>query len=100
MGKKKSVKAAEPAAPEAPAENVNLAVLKRKDSSLIDIIASSGHVVVYRFTAKGWEKKNVEGPLFIVSRSREPYFRMIVLNRVTLHNLVEELTAEFQLERN
>lgn len=102
MGKKKSSSkpAPEPAPAAAPVENPNLAVLKRRDASLIDIIATSGHVVVYRYADSGWTKHNVEGPLFIVSRARAPFYRMVVLNRVTMHNLVEDLTPDFQMERN
>eukprot|EP00658_Telonema_sp_P-2_P008125 TRINITY_DN13044_c0_g1_i9.p1 TRINITY_DN13044_c0_g1~~TRINITY_DN13044_c0_g1_i9.p1 ORF type:complete len:156 (-),score=45.12 TRINITY_DN13044_c0_g1_i9:7-474(-) len=83
-----------------PVENPNLAVLKRKDASLLDIIATSGHVVVYRFASGAWEKKNVEGPLFVVSRSRAPFYRIVVLNRQTLHNLVEDVSTDFQMEKN
>ena len=76
MGKKKSSSkpAPEPAPAAAPVENPNLAVLKvpplpsrrappdrlltvtlqRRDASLIDIIATSGHVVVYRYADSGW----------------------------------------------
>jgi len=102
MGKKKSggKAAAEPAPSPAPVENPNLAVLKRRDASLIDVIATSGHVVVYRYAGNGWTKHNVEGPLFIVSRARAPHYRLVVLNRVTMHNLVEDLSPDFQMERN
>jgi len=38
--------------------------------------------------------------MFIVHRSKSPMYRMVILNRVNLQNLIEDLTADFKLERN
>jgi hypothetical protein len=48
----------------------NLRVLKRVDSSIVEILAKSNYVCVYEFnnTANEWERGDVEGSLFIVSR--------------------------------
>eukprot|EP00590_Aulacoseira_subarctica_P007948 CAMPEP_0172426608 /NCGR_PEP_ID=MMETSP1064-20121228/38301_1 /TAXON_ID=202472 /ORGANISM="Aulacoseira subarctica , Strain CCAP 1002/5" /LENGTH=72 /DNA_ID=CAMNT_0013170311 /DNA_START=30 /DNA_END=245 /DNA_ORIENTATION=+ len=51
----------------------NLRVLQRLDGSIVDLIGSATHVVVYAFkqsetttaTAGEWEKCDMEGPLFI-----------------------------------
>ena len=41
----------------------NLRVLQRADSSIVDIVGSATHVVLYEFNAasQAWEKRNVEG---------------------------------------
>lgn len=45
----------------------------------------SAHVVLYQFneTSQAWDKKNVEGSLFVVARSSEPKHMFVVLNRLS-----------------
>ena len=50
----------------------NLRVLQRLDRSILDILVSASHVAMYSLTAGAsptWEKKDVEGSLFIVKVS-------------------------------
>jgi mRNA-decapping enzyme 1B len=49
----------------------NLKILQRKDSSICDILASATHVGLYEYTMNQWEKKPVEGSLFLVIRQQD-----------------------------
>lgn len=78
----------------------NLRVLQRIDSSIIDVISSATHVVLYEFNEPGqaWEKRNVEGSLFVAKRSDAPRFKLIVMNRNAKENLEIPLAAKFQMQ--
>ena len=79
---------------------LNLQVLQRIDGKITGIIGKAGHVSVYSFIKdqKTWMKSEVEGSLFIVQRSTNPLFQLIVMNRVNAHNMVETITPEFQIQ--
>ena len=78
----------------------NLGVLKRRDAAITKIIDMAGHVVLYQFNedTQAWDRKNVEGSLFIVARSSAPAHQFVVLNRLSSENLVESITEDFQTE--
>lgn len=78
----------------------NLRVLQRIDSSIIDVVSSATHVVLYEFneSAQAWEKRNVEGSLFVAKRSDSPRFKLIVMNRNAKENLEIPLAAKFQMQ--
>ena len=68
--------------------HANLRLLQRLDSTVLDIVASATHVGLYEFqqTAKAWEKKNVEGSLFLVKKTEAPRFQLQLLNRNSTDN--------------
>jgi len=78
----------------------NLRVLQRIDPSIIDVVSSATHVVLYEFneSAQAWEKRNVEGSLFVAKRSDCPRFKLIVMNRNAKENLEIPLAAKFQMQ--
>lgn len=80
----------------------NLRVLQRMDRNVVDVAITATHVVLYEYntTAKQslWEKKNVEGTLFITKRSDAPRFKLIVLNRNSTENLEVSITAALQMQ--
>lgn len=78
----------------------NLAVLKRRDAQIESILGSAGHVVLYQFNEenKAWDRKNVEGSLFVVKRAIAPQHQFVVLNRLSSENLVETIDESFQTE--
>ena len=51
-------------------------MLKRRDAAIIKILDMAGHVVLYQFNedSKAWDRKGVEGSLFVVERSTEPRY--------------------------
>jgi len=77
-----------------------LPVLQRSDPGVVDILGHAGHVVLYQFSTpeQAWARKEIEGPLFIVKRDAEPRFRMVVMNRLSTENLVQEIDLQFQAE--
>jgi mRNA-decapping enzyme 1B len=79
----------------------NLRVLQRTvNKSIIDIVGSATHVVLYDFncSAQAWEKRNCEGSLFVVKRSDAPRFNIVVMNRTSKENLVVAITSTFQMQ--
>lgn len=60
----------------------------------------AGHVVLYQYneTTQAWDLKKVEGSLFVVARVSEPRHMFVVLNRLSSQNVVEAITADFQME--
>ena len=78
----------------------NLSVLKRRDSAISQVLDMAGHVVMYRFNEdkQSWDRKNVEGSLFVVQRDSAPQHQFVVLNRLSSENLVENINEDFQME--
>lgn len=78
----------------------NLRVLQRIDPSIIEVVSSATHVVLYEFneSVQAWEKRNVEGSLFVAKRSDAPRFKLIVMNRNAKENLIIPLAAKFQMQ--
>ena len=78
----------------------NLRVLQRIDPDVVDLAITATHVVLYEFNngKRTWEKKNVEGSLFVTKRSSAPRFKIIVLNRSSTENLEVPITASFQMQ--
>mmetsp|Transcript_7612 Transcript_7612/g.16309 ORF Transcript_7612/g.16309 Transcript_7612/m.16309 type:complete len:266 (-) Transcript_7612:310-1107(-) len=80
----------------------NLRSLQRIDSNIVDLAITATHVVLYEFdnSKRTWERKNVEGSLFVAKRSDAPRFKLVVLNRSSTENLEVPITASFQMQVN
>ncbi|KOX69302.1 mRNA-decapping enzyme 1B [Melipona quadrifasciata] len=79
---------------------MNVAALKRVDPYVKDILETATHVALYTFNAVNheWEKTNIEGALFVYSRSGEPYNSVLIMNRLNTNNLVEPVTQGLDLQ--
>lgn len=79
---------------------MNLAAIQRSDPYAKDIINSSAHVAFYTFnTAENeWEKTDIEGALFIYSRSAEPFHSIFINNRLNTNSLVEPINGQIELQ--
>ncbi|TPX61340.1 hypothetical protein PhCBS80983_g01230 [Powellomyces hirtus] len=79
---------------------VNLNVLRRHDPTIVSILDSSSHVVVYDFApeTKSWTKKGIEGTMFIFQRSAAPFYGLFVMNRLALENLMVLLNADMEVQ--
>jgi len=79
---------------------LNLAVLQRLDREILQILETAGHVAIYSFLQEtnAWEKKEVEGSLFVVERRTDPQFQFWVMNRLNTNNVVEDITKGFQMQ--
>lgn len=78
----------------------NLRVLQRLDSAVNDIVESATHVGLYEFKqdAQAWEKRNVEGSLFLVKRNDVPRFQLQILNRNSTDNWTLPVFVKMQLQ--
>lgn len=82
----------------------NLRVLQRLDKTVLDIVGSATHVVLYSFNEQSqtWERRNVEGSLFVAKRQPqhqgESRFKLIILNRHSKENMEVPITPSFQMQ--
>jgi hypothetical protein len=83
-------------------ESVNLSVLQRRDSNVIDILATCSHVVIYEFDGElqEWKRKEVEGCLFFVKRYTSPRYQIVVSNRLSTDNLVLTIDSSLELQNS
>ncbi|KAL8094915.1 hypothetical protein AgCh_036430 [Apium graveolens] len=79
---------------------LNLTVLQRMDPFIEDILITATHVTLYDFDIplNHWNRKDVEGSLFVVKRNTQPRFQFVVMNRRSTENLVENLLGDFEFE--
>ncbi|KAK9902790.1 hypothetical protein WJX75_006055 [Coccomyxa subellipsoidea] len=84
------------------AQRLNLSVLKRIDSATKQVLASANHVALYDFDQEDsrWVRKDVEGSLFLVQRNVHPIYQIIILNKKSQQNYVEDVLANFQFEKS
>ncbi|KAJ1446679.1 hypothetical protein M885DRAFT_545563 [Pelagophyceae sp. CCMP2097] len=76
----------------------SLSALRRVDGRVVEVLAAATHTTLYDFADGEWRRTGVEGPLFVVRRSSAPLHRLIVLNRLSMDNLVEGIDETLQVE--
>ncbi|WVQ83297.1 hypothetical protein IAT38_005436 [Cryptococcus sp. DSM 104549] len=66
----------------------NFRTVKRSDPHVAEILETSVYSVIYQWDegSDKWEKKNQEGPLFVVRREKSPEYSLYMLNRQTVKN--------------
>jgi mRNA-decapping enzyme 1B len=85
-------------------KQANLRLLQRSiDKSIVDIVGSATHVVLYEYqNPQGWEKSQVEGSLFLVAQtsagSSQNRYSLAILNRHSTENFQVAVTRDFQLQ--
>eukprot|EP00934_Nitzschia_sp_Nitz4_P004744 Nitzschia sp. Nitz4//scaffold30_size153850//71161//71949//NITZ4_002778-RA/size153850-processed-gene-0.13-mRNA-1//1//CDS//3329547264//4734//frame0 len=82
-------------------KDANLRLLHRTvDKSITDILSSATHVVLYNFNqaAQSWEKTEVEGSMFMVSRASG--YLLVILNRNSPQNYPIVLSKDIQVQHN
>ncbi|CAL8323772.1 unnamed protein product [Merluccius merluccius] len=81
---------------------MSLAALQRQDPYIKNLLDVTGQVALYNFNSKAneWEKTEIEGTLFVYSRSASPRHGFTIMNRLSTENLVEPINKdlEFQLQ--
>lgn len=75
-----------------------LSALRRVDASIAEVLLTATHVTLYVFGPREWERGDVEGPLFVCRRSIEPTHVLVVLNRLSIEDLVQELVDVLEFE--
>ncbi|XP_077465930.1 mRNA-decapping enzyme 1A [Stigmatopora argus] len=81
---------------------MSLAALQRQDPYINTLLDVTGQVALYNFNSKvnEWEKTEIEGTMFVYTRSASPYHGFKIMNRLSTENLVEPINKdlEFQLQ--
>ncbi|XP_061841531.2 mRNA-decapping enzyme 1A [Nerophis lumbriciformis] len=81
---------------------MSLAALQRQDPYINKLLDLTGQVALYNFnsTTNQWEKTEIEGTLFVYTRSASPHHGFTIMNRLSADNLVEPINKdlEFQLQ--
>ncbi|XP_037004497.2 mRNA-decapping enzyme 1B isoform X2 [Artibeus jamaicensis] len=82
--------------------DISLAALQRHDPYINRIVDVASQVALYTFghRAKEWEKTDVEGTLFVYTRSASPKHGFTIMNRLSMENRTEPITKDldFQLQ--
>jgi len=77
---------------------MNFAALKRVDPYAKGLLETAAHVALYTFVNSEWEKTDIEGALFVYSRTGEPFHNILIMNRLNMKNLVEPVTQGLDLQ--
>uniref|UniRef100_A0A2K5QQB3 5'-(N(7)-methylguanosine 5'-triphospho)-[mRNA] hydrolase n=1 Tax=Cebus imitator TaxID=2715852 RepID=A0A2K5QQB3_CEBIM len=82
--------------------DISLAALRRHDPYINRIVDVASQVALYTFghRANEWEKTDVEGTLFVYTRSASPKHGFTIMNRLSMENRTEPITKDldFQLQ--
>lgn len=85
----------------AASNQINLAAVKRVDPYARDILERASQVALYTFNGEKneWKKTDVEGALFVYSRSGEPFHNILIMNRLSTQNLMEPVVQGLDIQR-
>jgi mRNA-decapping enzyme 1B len=81
----------------------NLKILRKTDPAVAGILGKAAHTAVYSFKQETstWERKDTEGPFFIVERrpsqAKPSRFGMMILNRLNATNFVQPIHRGVQI---
>ncbi|NXD90728.1 DCP1B enzyme, partial [Chaetorhynchus papuensis] len=82
--------------------DMSLAALRQHDPYISGIVDVASQVALYTFghRASQWEKTDVEGTLFVYTRSASPRHGFTIMNRLSMENRTEPITKDldFQLQ--
>jgi hypothetical protein len=75
-----------------------LAVVQNVDPQVVEIVLTTPHVAVYVFQQgrNQWDRKNIEGPLYLVRRAARPEFSLLILNRKGPNHMSELITEHHE----
>lgn len=78
---------------------INIRTLRRTDPSVDCILSSATQVAVYNFVQGDWNKLEIEGALFVVSKSTNNY-GLIIINRLNTNNFNEIIDKKWEVSLN
>lgn len=78
---------------------INFRTLKRFDQSVESILISATQVAVYNYVANDWNKLDIEGALFVVSKGPNNY-GLIIINRLSKDNFNEIIDRKWEVTLN
>ncbi|CAK0784014.1 hypothetical protein CVIRNUC_007217 [Coccomyxa viridis] len=82
------------------ANTLNLTVLRRIDPTISQVLACANHVALYNFDRPQhrWVRKDVEGSFFLIQRTSQPFHQIIILNKKSTDNYVEDIVSDLSFE--
>ena len=80
-------------------EVINLRSLKQMDAHIDEIVLSCGQCAVYKFSnsSNEWERKEIEGSMFVVHRQIAPNYGFVVINRLNTTNMFQSIDHNFDI---
>ncbi|CAF0834176.1 unnamed protein product [Adineta steineri] len=81
---------------------INLQALQNRDPYITKIIDQAQRVCVYKFIAekREWERKDLEGTLFVYERSCEPYHGFVILSTVSRETFVQIIKSSMEFKHS
>mmetsp|Transcript_23229 Transcript_23229/g.41350 ORF Transcript_23229/g.41350 Transcript_23229/m.41350 type:complete len:215 (-) Transcript_23229:183-827(-) len=79
-----------------------LTLLQRRiDPSITEIMFELESAAHYEFdsTANVWHRQGIEGTLYVVKRSTEPFYSIVILNKQGSRDYVQHLSSEMEFEK-
>jgi transcriptional regulator of met regulon len=81
---------------------INLQALQNRDPYITKIIDQAQRVCVYKFIAekREWERKELEGTLFVYERTCEPYHGFVILSTVSRETFVQIIKSSMEFKHS
>ncbi|CAF0892700.1 unnamed protein product [Rotaria sp. Silwood1] len=81
---------------------INLQALQNRDPYITKIIDQAQRVCVYKFIGekREWERKDLEGTLFVYERSCEPYHGFVILSTVSRETFVQIIKSSMEFKHS
>ncbi|UJR35391.1 hypothetical protein I4U23_028148 [Adineta vaga] len=81
---------------------INLQALQNRDPYISKIVDQAQRVCVYRFIAekREWERKDLEGTLFVYERICEPYHGFVILSTVSRETFVQIIKPSMEFKHS
>ena len=73
----------------------NLSALQKIDGNVLEIVSEASHTALYKFDAAStkWERYAMEGAVFITRNCLEPFYSLIVLNKMGPDDFILDLST-------
>lgn len=81
---------------------INLQALQNRDPYISKIVDQAQRVCVYKFIAekREWERKDLEGTLFVYERMCEPYHGFVILSTVSRETFVQIIKSSMEFKHS
>ena len=79
---------------------MNLSVLQKDIEGVLDILFVASHSALYELVQGKWERMRIEGTLFVVRRSLEPQYMLVVKNRLEIKDFTLALERGMNVDTN
>lgn len=83
-------------------DDINLRSLRQMESTIDQILLNCGQCAVYKFsnTSNEWERKEIEGSMFVVHRQTpQQSYAFVVINRLNTTNMLQTIDRNFDINQ-